>query len=441
MAKRRPETLLTHGGKAAIAGHDFINPPIVRGSTVLHASVADMKERSRRYRTDEPGAVNYGLYGTPTHHALFELLSELEGGYKSWAVPSGLASCTITMLAFLRAGDHVLVSDSAYGPTRRFCIETLPRYGVQSSFYAPAAGRELEAQFRPNTRLLWLESPGSLTFEMQDVRLLVELARKRGVVTAIDNTWATPLYFQPLKCGVDVSVHAATKYICGHSDMLMGTITCTQPAWAPLRQILFNLGLVVSPEDAYIALRGLRSLAARLRQHRATAERLIEWLLAQPEVERILYPALPSDPGYELWKRDMSGATGLFGIVMKAAGRRRAPERIGRRRSSIRPRVFMGRLRKSVGAGTSRAQRGAVRLRRTLVPDLGRTRRRGRLDRRFEARVCGATRLLGAPRGSCAGKQAPVWLDYRTSWSFPRRSNRSARRAGSATRQRAVDGT
>ena len=317
MAKRRPETLLTHGGKAAIAGHDFINPPIVRGSTVLHASVADMKERSRRYRTDEPGAVNYGLYGTPTHHALFELLSELEGGYKSWAVPSGLTSCTITMLAFLRAGDHVLVPDSAYGPTRRFCIETLPRYGVESSFYAPAAGRELEAQFRPNTRLLWLESPGSLTFEMQDVRLLVELARKRGVVTAIDNTWATPLYFQPLKCGVDVSVHAATKYICGHSDMLMGTITCAQPAWAPLRQILFNLGLVVSPEDAYIALRGLRSLAARLRQHSATAERLIEWLLAQPEVERILYPALPSDPGYELWKRDMSGATGLFGIVMK----------------------------------------------------------------------------------------------------------------------------
>ena len=317
MAKRKTETVLTHGGKAAIAGHDFINPPIVRGSTVLHASVADMKERSRRYRTDEPGAVNYGLYGTPTHHALFELLTELEGGYKSWAVPSGLASCTIAMLAFLRAGDHVLVSDSAYGPTRRFCIETLPRYGVQSSFYAPAAGAEIEAQFRPNTRLLWLESPGSLTFEMQDVPLLAELARKRGIVTAIDNTWATPLYFQPLKYGVDISVHAATKYICGHSDMLMGTITSVQGTWAPLRETLFNLGLTVSPEDAYVALRGLRSLAARLRQHRATAERLIEWLLTQQEVERILYPALPSDVGYHLWKRDMTGATGLFGIVLK----------------------------------------------------------------------------------------------------------------------------
>ena len=317
MAKRKPETLLTHGGKAAIAGHDFINPPIVRGSTVLHANVADMKERSRRYRTGEPGAVNYGLYGTPTHHALFELLSELEGGHQSWAVPSGLASCTMVMLAFLRAGDHMLVSDSAYGPTRRFCIETLPRFGVEVTFYAPTAGRELEGQFRPNTRMLWLESPGSLTFEMQDVPLLAELARNRGIITAIDNTWATPLYFQPLKCGVDVSVHAATKYICGHSDMLMGTITCAQQAWAPVRQICFYMGVAVSPEDAYVALRGLRSLAARLRQHRATAERLIEWLLAQPEVERILYPAIPSDPGHQIWKRDMTGATGLFGIVLK----------------------------------------------------------------------------------------------------------------------------
>ena len=316
-AKRKPETLLTHGGKAAIAGHDFVNPPIVRGSTVLHASVADLKERSRRYRTDEPGAVNYGLYGTPTHHALYELLTELESGYRSWAVPSGLAACSIAMLAFVRTGDHVLVPDSAYGPTRRFCIEMLPRYGVQCTFYSPTSGRDLETLFRPTTRLLWLESPGSLTFEMQDVPALAEMARRRGVLTAIDNTWATPLYFQPLKCGVDVSVHAATKYICGHSDTLMGTITCNQAAWPAMRQTLFNFGLNVSPDDAYIALRGLRSLGARLKQHRATAERLIEWLLAQPEVERILYPPLPDDPGHTLWKRDMSGAPGLFGIVLK----------------------------------------------------------------------------------------------------------------------------
>ncbi len=187
------ETVLTHGGRSN-AG-DFINPPIVRGSTVLHANVADMKERSRRYRSDEPGPVNYGLYGTPTHHAFLELLCQLEGGYRSWAVPSGLTACTMTLLSYLHAGDHVLISDAAYGPTRRFCIDMLPRYGIQYSFYAPTIGTELDAHFRPNTRLLWLESPGSLTFEMQDVPLLSRLARARGVTTVIDNTWARRFTF------------------------------------------------------------------------------------------------------------------------------------------------------------------------------------------------------------------------------------------------------
>ena len=181
----------------------------------------------------------------------------------------------------------------------------------------PLPGANSKTSFDSNTRLLWLESPGSLTFEMQDVPALAELARSRGAISAIDSTWATPLYFQPLKLGVDVSVHAATKYICGHSDTLMGTITCNRTAWPPMRETLFNFGLTVSPDDAYVALRGLRSLGARLKQHRATADRLIEWLLAQPEVERILYPPLPSDPGHALWKRDMSGAPGLFGIVLK----------------------------------------------------------------------------------------------------------------------------
>ncbi len=319
MTDGKRDTRLTHGGRASAADHDFVNPPIVRGSTVLHSSVADMRERSRRYRSDEPGPVNYGLYGTATHYALFDLLSELEGGYRSWAVPSGLTACTMTMLAFVRAGDHVLVTDSAYGPTRRFCIDMLPRYGVQCSFYAPTAGEELESMFRPDTKVLWLETPGSLTFEMQDVPRLAALAHARGVVTVADNTWATPLYFQPLACGVDVSVHAATKYICGHSDMLMGTITCNEATWPSMRETLFNFGLIVSPEDAYVALRGLRTLGVRLRQHRATAERLIEWLLAQHEVERVLYPALPSDPGHSIWQRDMSGASGLFGIVLKPA--------------------------------------------------------------------------------------------------------------------------
>jgi cystathionine beta-lyase len=297
---------------------DFVNPPLTRGSTVLHDSVADMRERVRRRNAgDDAGPIAYGIYGTPTHQAFFEALTELEGGHRSWALPSGLTACTMAILAYVRSGDHVLVPDSVYWPTRRFCRDTLPRYGVTATFYDPRIGAEIERLFTPTTRVLFLESPGSLTFEMQDVPLLASIARARNAVSVIDNTWATPLYFQPIKVGVDVSVHAATKYIGGHSDLLMGTVTCNERAWPPMREAMHYYGLTTSPDDCYTALRGLRSMAARLVQHRANAEALIVWLKEQPDVERILYPADPLDPGHALWKRDMSGATGLFGIVLK----------------------------------------------------------------------------------------------------------------------------
>jgi cystathionine beta-lyase len=189
--------------------------------------------------------------------------------------------------------------------------------GVATSFYDPRAGAELAAQFTPTTRVLFLESPGSHTFEMQDVPLLARLAAARGAVSVIDNTWATPLYFQPLAHGVDVVVHAATKYIGGHSDLLMGTVTANERAWPPLRDAIHQFGLTTSADDCWLALRGLRSMAARLAVHRANAERLIDWLRAQPEVERILYPALPDDPGHALWARDFSGASGLFGVALR----------------------------------------------------------------------------------------------------------------------------
>jgi cystathionine beta-lyase len=320
--KRRAETLLVTAGRDPRTSFDFVNPPLVRGSTVLHESVADMKARIARRNAGEDGApVAYGLYGTPTHHAFYEALNVLEGGHASWALPSGLTACTLPILAYVRQGDHVLVPDSVYWPTRRFCRDTLPRYGVEATFYDPRIGERgraaVEALFRPTTRVLFLESPGSLTFEMQDVPMLAEVARARGAVSLIDNTWATPLYFQPLAHGVDVSIHAATKYICGHSDVILGTVTSNAAAWPPLRETMHNYGLGASPDDVYLAHRGLHSMGARLQQHRATAERLIDWLLAQPEVERVLYPALPTDPGHALWKRDMSGASGLFGVVLK----------------------------------------------------------------------------------------------------------------------------
>ena len=304
---------------------DLVNPPLTRGSTVLHDTVADMRERVRRRNAgDDDGPVAYGIYGTPTHQAFYDALTELEGGHRSWAMPSGLTACTVAVLAYVKQGDHVLVPDSVYWPTRRFCRDTLVRYGVTTTFYDPCIGAELERLFTPTTRVLFLESPGSLTFEMQDVPLLAQVARAHDAISVIDNTWATPLYFQPLKVGVDVSVHAATKYIGGHSDLLMGTVTCNERAWPRMRETIHHYGLTTSPDDCYTALRGLRSMSARLAQHRATAERLIAWLKQQPEVESVLFPADPDDPGHALWKRDMSGASGLFGIALKPGASERA---------------------------------------------------------------------------------------------------------------------
>jgi cystathionine beta-lyase len=322
-ASFQPATLLTLLGRQSpqpddAAGACFVNPPVVRGSTVLHADLRQMRHRTRRGAEGEDrGPVTYGIFGTPTHDAFLEAMTRLEGGHRSWALPSGLAACTCAVLAFVRSGDHVLVPDSAYGPTRAFCRDALARYGVQCSFYDPRAGAALAAQFRPDTKLLFLESPGSLTFEIQDVPALAELARARGAVSVMDNTWATPLYFQPLRFGVDVSVHAVTKYIGGHADLLLGTITANEACAPALRDFVHSTGLCTSPDDCWLALRGLRSLAARLERHRATAERLVDWLLGQPEVERVLYPTRPQDPGHRIWKRDFAGASGLFGIALR----------------------------------------------------------------------------------------------------------------------------
>jgi cystathionine beta-lyase len=314
--RRRGTTLVT-GGRNRATSFGYVNPPLVRGSTVLHESVGDMKARSQARLAGDDDVSTYGVYGTPTHRAFYEALNALEGGYRSWALPSGLAACTMALLAFVRSGDHVLVPDSVYWPTRRFSRQTLGRFGVEVTFYDPRAGDEIESLFRPTTRVLFMESPGSLTFEMQDVPRLAAIARRRDAFTVVDNTWATPLHFQPLGHGADVSLHAATKYIGGHSDLMMGTLTVNERAWPAVREAMHFYGMTTSPDDAYLAHRGLHTMAARLALHRSNAEALIAWLRAQPEVERVLYPALSDDPGHALWKRDMSGASGLFGVVLR----------------------------------------------------------------------------------------------------------------------------
>jgi len=312
----REETLIVHSGRHPEQHQGAVNPPVFHTSTVLSESVDEHRRRRRDWLQDLP-VTYYGRCGTPTTHALQEAVAALEGGHRSLVYPSGLAACAGALLAFLSSGDHVLMADTVYGPTRTLAGGILKRFGVATTFFDPLIGRDIGSLIRPETRVIYLESPGSLTFEVQDVPAITEAARKRGVTVIMDNTWGTPLYFKPFAHGVDVSVQSATKYIVGHSDAMLGTVTSTQEVWSKLRSSTFELGQTAGPDDVYLAQRGLRTLAVRLRQHWEAGVVLAEWIGRQREVERVLHPALPSDPGHAIWKRDFTGACGLFGVVLK----------------------------------------------------------------------------------------------------------------------------
>jgi cysteine-S-conjugate beta-lyase len=313
------DTKAVHAGRHPERFEGAVNPPVFHASTIL-ASTLEEWDRKRADRARDVPGTYYGRLGTPTTHALEEALAALEGGHRTVLVPSGLAACTTALLAFVEQGAHVLIPDSVYAPTRNFAIRFLKRFGVETTFYDPLVGADIAALVRDATRVIFLESPGSLTFEIQDVPAICAVARRRGIVTMMDNTWATPLYCKPLALGVDVSIQAATKYVVGHSDALLGTITVNESAWPRLRNAHGELGLSVGPDDTYLAQRGLRTMAVRLARHSATGVRLAEWIARQPEVDRLLHPALPGDPGHALWKRDFTGASGLFGIVLKPVG-------------------------------------------------------------------------------------------------------------------------
>jgi cystathionine beta-lyase len=318
--ERDEATRLVHLGRDPKTQAGAVNPPLYRTSSLLFESVADFEAaQGRRY---DKGTLYYGRYGTPTTFALEEAVAELEGGFGAVAVSSGLAAITAALLAYVSTGDHILVTDTAYYPTRLFCDRVLARLGVETSYYDPLIGEEIADLIGPRTRLIYLESPGSLTFEVQDTPLIARLAKAARLTVIHDGTWATPLYFKPFDKGVDVSIQAATKYLAGHSDVMAGLVVAADEAhYLSLRHLTTALGHAAPSEESYLVLRGLRTLAVRLARHQENALKVARWLAGRPEVARVLYPALPEDPGHHLWKRDFTGASGLFSIVLRAAPR------------------------------------------------------------------------------------------------------------------------
>ena len=310
---KKPDTIFAHAGRAPEKNHGVVNPPVYHASTILHPNIEHL-EATDDHRYDD---TVYGRYGTPTQFALEEAMAMAEGGARAIAFCSGAASCFAALLAYLQAGDHALVVDSVYGPVRNFCTGFLKRFGVTIEFYDPMIGAGIEALIRSETKLIYLESPGSLTFEVQDVPAIVKIAKARGIATILDNTWSSPLFFKPLALGVDVSVVAGTKYVVGHSDAMMGIAICTAESFTPVRRAATHMGNHAAPDDSYLALRGFRTAGVRLRQHESQALALAHWLKARPEVARVLHPAFPDCPGHEFWKRDFTGSSGLFSIVMQ----------------------------------------------------------------------------------------------------------------------------
>jgi cystathionine beta-lyase len=314
----KPDTLLATLGRDPEANFGIVNPPVYHASTILFPTLDALEGAEKAF---DPRRSRYGRYGTPTTFALEEAVAGMEGGGQSIAVSCGAAAITATLLAFVQSGDHILVADTVYGPTRRVASTVLKRFGVVATFYDPFVGSDIAGLIQPNTKLIIMESPGSLTFEIQDVPAIVAVARKAGIITAIDNTWATPLHFRPLTLGVDVVIQSATKYIGGHSDLMLGMVTANDAAYGALRRAVTDLGCCAGPDDCYLALRGLRTMSVRLARHEQTALTLAQWLQARPEVDRVYHPALPTDPGHALWRRDFTGASGLFSFGLKPTPR------------------------------------------------------------------------------------------------------------------------
>jgi cystathionine beta-lyase len=308
---QKAETRLVTAGRDTKAQKGFVNPPVVHGSTVLYPTAEDLHAHRGEYQ--------YGRHGTPTTRALQDTLMALEGPQCAGVglAPSGLAAISTTLLAVCKAGDHILVCDNVYRPSRNFCNGLLARYGVETTYFDPLIGAAVERLFKPNTRAVLVEAPGSQSFEMPDIPAIAAVAHARDALVIDDNTWATPLYHRSLDLGVDISMQAATKYIGGHSDIMFGTISANARAWPLVAEAIRLLGVCAGPDDVFLALRGTRTLAVRLAQHYRSGLEMARWLATRPEVVKVLHPALEGDPGHAIWKRDFTGASGLFSIVLQ----------------------------------------------------------------------------------------------------------------------------
>ncbi len=317
----KESSILVHAGQSHAQPHRPVNMPVHRASTIIASTLEGYEANERGDNMFKN--VCYGALGTQNSFALCDAVNQLEQGAGSMVTSSGLAACTQSVLCFVGAGDHVLMPDSVYGPMRMFCETILPRFGVESTFYDPRIGEGISVLIKANTRVVYTEAPGSLTFEMQDIPAIVKAAHARGVVVIMDNTWAGPLYFKPLTHGVDICVEAATKFISGHSDLVLGVITArTHELYKQMRGFCVQMGEIASADDCWLALRGLRTMKVRMEAQQKSALELARWLKERPEVKDVLYPPLESDPGHELWKRDFTGAGALFSIVLEKTPRK-----------------------------------------------------------------------------------------------------------------------
>lgn len=314
-------TRLAQRGRKAKSNPGTVNLPVTRASTVTFASLAEMDSVQQRFDAGEE-IPTYGLLNMPLRVAFEELMVEIEGGHRAVTLPSGLAAVALAIAACTKAGDHILITDSAYGPTRRFCMRTLARFGVEATFYDPLVGDGIDALMRPNTRAVYLENPGSLTFEVQDFAAIARVARARSAAVLHDNTWATGMFFRSFDHGADLVIQAATKYPAGHSDVLIGAVVANEAWWPKLRDTSRDFGQSASPDDLFLAIRGIRTMEARLRRHEASAMKIAQQLATHRQVKRVLYPGLAGDPGHALWKRDFLGASGLMGVELAASSRK-----------------------------------------------------------------------------------------------------------------------